>query len=246
MSVPALSVVLPAYEEAANLARLLPALQATLGGLGIGYEILVVDTPVPRDATEAVCARHNAIYIPRRGGELYGHAVRTGIADAKGTHVIFMDSDGSHNPAFLPKLWAQRDTADLVIASRYIPGGHTENPAVLIAMSLAVNIVFRLVLGLKCADVSNSLRLYHADQIKPLALECDHFDIVEEILVKLAYSKPDFMIAEIPFTFEKRQDGKTKRKLAAFALGYASTLRRLHKMKREVQAQKRAAARKAA
>ena len=237
---------MPAYEEAANLDRLLPALHIALGGLGICYELLVVDTPTPRDDTKAICVRHRAVYIPRRGGELYGHAVRTGIEAAKGAHIIFMDADGSHNPAFLPRLWARRATADLVIASRYIPGGHTENPAVLIAMSLAVNIVFRLVLGLKCADVSNSLRLYHADQLKPLALECDHFDIVEEILVKLAYSRPGFAIAEIPFTFEKRQDGRTKRNLIAFALGYAATLRRLHKMKRVIQAQKRAQARRAA
>jgi dolichol-phosphate mannosyltransferase len=45
-----------------------------------------------------------------------------------------------------------------------------------------VNVVFRSVLGLKCADVSNSFRLYRGDELRGLQLECDNFDIVEEIL----------------------------------------------------------------
>jgi dolichol-phosphate mannosyltransferase len=234
-----LSVVLPAYEEADNLDRLLPQLHAALGGLGMVYEILVIDTPEERDATREVCARHAASYIPRKGGGLYGHAVRTGIERAAGSFVIFMDADGSHNPGFLPKLWERREAADLVIASRYVAGGGTENPLILIAMSLAVNVVFRVVLGLKCADVSNSLRLYRGAQLKKLKLECNHFDIVEEILVKLAFSRPRFVLKEVPFTFEKRQAGKTKRKLVAFAVGYINTLVRLYKIKRAAARQAR-------
>jgi dolichol-phosphate mannosyltransferase len=232
----ALSILLPAYEEAENLDGLLPRINNVLSAAGIDYEILVVDAPARRDATQEVSARHAARYMPRTGGDLYGDAIRTGIAAARGEKLIVMDADGSHNPDFLPQLWARRNAADLVIASRYVIGGRTDNPKLLILLSLIVNLVFRIVLGLKCADVSNSFRLYQAEQVRGLTLECDNFDIVEELLVKLSYSKPAFTILEVPFTFEKRKAGKTKRKLLAFALSYIATLWRLHTMKRRVRA----------
>jgi dolichol-phosphate mannosyltransferase len=232
----ALSILLPAYEEAENLDWLLPQISRVLGAAGIAHEIVVVDAPTPRDDTQDVCIRHAALYVPRTGGNLYGDAIRTGIRVAKGERLIVMDADGSHNPEFLPQLWASRNDADLVIASRYVIGGRTDNPRLLILLSLAVNLVFRIVLGLKCADVSNSFRLYRAEPVRGLTLECNNFDIVEELLVKLSYSKPGFTILEIPFTFEKRQAGKTKRKLIAFAFSYVATLWRLHTMKRRVRA----------
>src|SRR5205085_7298845 len=129
---------------------------------------------------------------------------------ARGRWVLVMDGDGSHNPLTVPELWQHRQDNDLVIASRYVRGGQTENPAILIFMSQIVNVVFRLALRLKCLDVSNSFRLYRGDDVRSLRLECNHFDIVEEILVKLAGLRPGFRIKEVPFTFERRKAGKTK------------------------------------
>jgi dolichol-phosphate mannosyltransferase len=232
---PELSIVLPAYQEADNLRQLLPVLHEVASSLTSSYEIIVVDTEQPLDDTRAICQESGALYVPRRGGSLYGHAIRTALEAATGRHVAFMDADGSHNPRFLPQLWAERDQADLVIASRYVRGGKTENPAILIFMSLMVNVVFRIVLGLKCYDVSNSFRLYQGDALRRLTLECDNFDIIEEILIKLSASRPDFRIKEVPFTFEKRKAGTTKRRLVAFALGYLATLARLARFKRQAR-----------
>ena len=61
------------------------------------------------------------------------------------------------------------------------------------------------------------------------------FDIVEEILVKLCFSRDGYTVKEIPSTFGQRKSGKTKRDLRAFALSYVSTLRRLHALKRSVE-----------
>jgi dolichol-phosphate mannosyltransferase len=230
--------VLPAYEEAANLEMLLPLLRQSATALGATWEILVIDTQQPRDSTPEVCRKNEVRYVPREQGPLYGHAIRTALREARGQWVIFMDADGSHNPAFLPSLWEHRESADLVIASRYIPGGKTENPAVLIFMSLMVNVVFRLALSLKCYDVSNSFRLYRGDDLRALQLICNHFDIVEEILVKLTVAQPGYRIKEVPFVFEKRKAGKTKRNLLLFALGYIATLVRLMKMKYEARSHK--------
>jgi len=233
-----LSIVLPAYEEAENLRLLLPALKAVAAALTPSHEILVVDASQPRDATPEVCAEHGVTYLPRRGGDYYGHAVRTGIADSRGRSVILMDADGSHNPTFLPQLWAHRETSDLVIASRYMPGGKTENPAILIFMSLVVNVVFRIVLGLRCFDVSNSFRLYRGDDVRALTLSCNNFDIVEEILVLLSFTHTHYRIQEVPFTFEERKAGKTKRKLLTFAMSYLAVLGRLYALRRRAEKQK--------
>lgn len=235
---PELSIVLPAYEEARNLDMLLPKLHAVVRDFAVPYEIVVVDAEEPRDDTPEVCRRHDAVYRSRSGGELYGHAIRTAQQVAHGRYLIFMDADGSHGPGFIPKLWENRAHADMVIASRYVPGGRTDNPAILIFMSQIVNVVFRFVLGLKCADVSNSFRLYQGDEFRRLTLECDNFDIVEEILVKLFFARPGYVLKEVPFVFEQRKAGKTKRKLVVFAIGYLGTLVRLHRLKRKAMSGK--------
>ena len=227
--------MLPAYEEALNLETLLPRLREVARGLTPDCEILVIDAASPRDDTPGVCGRNGVRCVPRRGGASYGDAVRTALEEARGEFVILMAADGSHNPGFLPELWRHRQDADLVIASRYVSGGRTENPAVLIFLSLIVNVVFRLVLGLSCHDVSNSFRLYRGDDLRSLRLKCGHFDIVEEILIKLVTLHPGYRLREVPTVFEKRKAGKTKRNLFTFALGYGITLLRLLKLKYETR-----------
>ena len=229
---PELTIALPAYEEAANLEQLLPAIRIVLDGLGVPYEILVADTESPRDETPDVCARHGVTYLSRVGGPLYSHAVRTALKASCGKWLIFMDADGSHSPEFIALLWNARAGADLVIASRYMAGGSTENPAILVFLSHLVNVIFRFTLGLHCADVSNSFRLYRGDDIRALRLECENFDIVEEILVTLCCVNSSYVVKEIPCVFRKRQAGKTKRNLATFAVSYLGTLVRLARLKR--------------
>jgi dolichol-phosphate mannosyltransferase len=226
-----LSVVLPAFEEAASLKLLLPKLRDVVHQLTLHSEILVIDAIESRDETPRICADLGIQYVPCRGHDSYGNAVRTGFDVARGRWIVMMDADGSHDPKFLPRLWEQRNQYDLVIASRYVPGGQTENPAILIFMSHIVNVIFRLALNLKCYDVSNSFRLYRGEQVRALPLQCDHFDIVEEILVKLAGTQPGLRIKEVPFTFEKRKAGRTKRRLFLFALGYWGTLWRLRRFR---------------
>ena len=182
-----------------------PRCTRCLAALGATYEIIVVDTRTPRDDTPLVCARWGVRYLRRDGGDLYSHAIRTALTASRGRFVIIMDADGSHGPSFIPLLWAERDVADLVIASRYVPGGRTENPRILIWLSRAVNLVFRFTLAVPCADVSNSFRLYRGADVRALSLECENFDVVEEILVKLVFTHPGYRLKEVPFTFERRK-----------------------------------------
>ena len=61
---------------------------------------------------------------------------------SRGEFVVFMDADGSHNPKHIAKLWPYRNEYDVVVGSRYVDGGTTENPAILIFMSWVVNVTF--------------------------------------------------------------------------------------------------------
>jgi dolichol-phosphate mannosyltransferase len=234
-SSPILSIVLPAYEEAANLGKLLPELHGVARMLTSEYEILVIDSAEPRDATPEVCRKNGVRHIPRTGGSFYGSAVCTGFRQSTGRYVVMMDADGSHHPNFIAELWPHREKYDLVIASRYVRGGQTENPPGLIFLSLLVNLTFRLVLNLPCHDVSNSFRLYRGDEVRALQLECVNFDIVEEILVKLNRQGDSFRVKEVPFTFEKRKEGKTKRNLITFAISFVVTLYKLRRMSRPIR-----------
>jgi dolichol-phosphate mannosyltransferase len=219
--------VLPSYNEEENLRLLVPRIRQACAALADAHEIIVVDTVAPMDGTPELCAEEGIVYLNRSGGNSYGDAIRTGIAAAKGQSVIFMDADGSHPPHFLSDLYERRDEADIVVASRYVEGGFTENATVLVWMSWIVNIGYRLVLGLKCKDVSNSFKLYPGAALKALELRCNNFDIVEEILYKMVKANPRFRIAEVPFSFKKRMFGQTKRNLFAFIFSYLVTLFRL-------------------
>ncbi|GFE58134.1 glycosyltransferase [Geobacter sp. AOG1] len=222
-----LSVVLPSYLEEENLRLILPRLHDVLEKLTDAYEILVVDTMTPLDNTVDVCLQNSVRYINREGGNSFGDAVRTGIAQARGKYLLFMDADGSHPPEFIPNLYRHVGDHDVVIASRYVKGGYTENPWVLVYMSRVLNLIYSVVLNLKCKDVSNSFKIYRGELLRPLKLYCDNFDIVEELLYKLSKQNKGISIREVPFSFKKRMFGKTKRSLFVFIVSYLFTLLKL-------------------
>ncbi|HBA61035.1 MAG TPA: glycosyl transferase family 2 [Elusimicrobia bacterium] len=222
-----LSIVLPAYRERDNLALLLPEIKRVAAELTGAFEILVVDSFQPLDETAALCRGLGVRCVNRRGSDAYGDAVRTGISEAAGTYVVFMDADGSHAPAFLAELWQARESADVVVASRYVDGGRTDNSLALVLMSRTLNIIYSLVLGIPCNDISNSFKLYRGELLKGLALTTENFDIVEEIFYKLVKKVPGLRIKELPFRFEKRKHGETKRNLIVFMLSFLTTLIRL-------------------
>ena len=224
-----LSVVLPAYLEAESLRDILPGIKAGALALTLSCEVLIVDTQQRMDDTDLICEANGVRHINRRGGNQFGDAVRTGIAEARGRYILFMDADGSHSPTYFASMWAKRDTFDITIGSRYTEGGHTENPAILIFMSYIVNLTFRVAFNIHAKDVTNSFRLYRAEVLHPLKLDSNDFDILEEILIKAVSGKFPATIGEVPVTFGRRKAGESKRKLVQFAFGYLKTLRKLRK-----------------
>ena len=222
-----LSITIAAYREAENLALMLPSIKTAAAALTPSFEVLVVDTEQPMDDTAAICAANGVRHVHRTGGNSYGDATRTIIAQARGAYMLNMDADGSHSPEYFAAMWAQRERFDITIGSRYAPGGHTENPAILIGMSYIVNLTFRVAFSISAKDVTNSFRLYRRDVLTSLRLESNDFDILEEILIRSVVRKPPARIGEVPVTFARRKAGESKRKLVQFAFGYLKTLKRL-------------------
>ncbi len=147
-----------------------------------------------------------------------------------------MDADGSHSPEFIRELWEKRHNADVVIASRYVAGGHTDNPGLLVGMSRILNRIFRFIVGFPVLDVSNSFRLYRGDLLRSLRLTYRHFDILEEILAKLLWQgRTPATVLEIPYHFERRLAGKSKRNLLVFGLHFCIAAVRLYGMRRRLK-----------
>ena len=228
-----ISLILPSYNEAKSLELLLPEIINSLNKLNEKYEIIVVDTVEPTDDTEQVCKFNNVTYLRRTGGNLYGDAIRTGIKKAACDYIAVMDADGSHKAEDLLKLCKVTPGSDIVIGSRYIDGGQTENGAILKLMSFVLNLSFRILFGLKVKDTSNSFRIYDAEKLKSLHLECNNFDIVEEILIRLKTKYVDIKIKEVPVHFNKRTAGKSKRDLSSFIPSYVRTIYMLKKYKKQ-------------
>ena len=222
-----LSIVIPAYLEEENLRVLLPRLIASVDELNIAYEVLVVDGVNSKDKTCDVCKEFGVRYMVQEGGNHYGDAVRTGIRKVTGEYLLFMDADGSHEPEFINKVYEARNGYDIVIASRYVAGGGTNNKGASIIMSWAVNFTYSFLFSLHCKDVSNSFKLYRRSLFGPITLKSDHFDVIQEILIKMKRTKKDLSIHEIPYHLQERMYGDTKRNLFVFAVSYIQTLVRL-------------------
>ena len=207
-----LSVVIPSFKEHQNLKILIPQIIKILKKK-ISYEVLIIDE-INKDLKTFNITKinKNIKYLNRRTNNDYGNAVRLGIEKSTGKYILFMDADFSHLPSFIPKLYSHK-LNDIVIASRYIDGGNSDNNFFLKFLSRVLNFFYGIVLGLHLKDISNSFKLYNAKKLKKLKLKCNHFDIIEEIIFKFRVNNKRSIFKEIPYHFRERKYGKTKRNL---------------------------------
>jgi dolichol-phosphate mannosyltransferase len=232
-----LSITLPAYREAETLRHLLPRIRAAAGRLTADYEIVVVDALRPVDDTQKVCADCGVRHVFRTNGDSFGDAIRTAIRESRGRFVMIMDADGSHNPDDFERLWCRRHEGDIIIGSRYTAGGRTKVHAGLTLQSQILNVTCRWALGLQIRDMSNNFRLYRGEQLRALSLMSTNFEILQEILARLAWGPAQARILEVPITFEKRNAGESKRNLSAFIISYLRSIRNLRRFRAAARAQ---------
>jgi dolichol-phosphate mannosyltransferase len=132
--------------------------------------------------------------------------------DSDADLVCQMDADLSHDPKFLPALMNATATVDLVIGSRYVPGGHVENwPLHRVMLSGFANRYIRSVTGLRVRDCTSGYRCWRREVLASLPIDrvaSEGYAFLVEILFVTA--EHGYRIAEVTITFVERQQGTSK------------------------------------
>ena len=229
-SPPELAVVIPALNEQANLELLLPALRDTLDELGVPHEIVVVDGG-SQDGTILVAGRRGALVVSQQEPG-YGAALLAGFGATTAAYIVTMDADLSHRPVFLQEFWKHRREAELLIASRYVPGGRADMGRVRRLMSRILNRTYRRLLSLNIRDLSSGFRMYRRDALNGLTLVARDFDALEEILVRV--HAQGWRIREVPFHYMTRGSGRSHARLMLFGWALLKTLVRMWRLRNSV------------
>jgi dolichol-phosphate mannosyltransferase len=209
-------VIVPTYNEKANLPRLLDKILQLDGD----YGILVVDDLSP-DGTGAIADQYKLRFpgrvevLHRSGPRGLGNAYREGISHGLTTSAALicqMDADLSHDPAYLPDLVAGAQTNDLVIGSRYLNGISVVNwPLQRLALSTAANRYIRSVTRVPVRDCTSGFRCWRRDALAEVHrrnLSSNGYAFIVEMLVAAHYS--GLKIGEVPIVFVERREGVSK------------------------------------
>lgn len=208
-------VTLCTYNEFENLSRLIPEIHEQ-----VPYaDVLVIDDNSPdgtgRLADEMGAADERVLVLHRPEKQGLGVATVAGFQfgiERGYDRIVNMDADFSHPPRFLPALLAQAEASDVVIGSRYVPGGEVEGWGWgRHFMSRSINLYARLMLGLKTKDNSGSYRCYRVSMLQKASLEnvrAKGYAIQEEILYLCLRAGSTF--TEVPIRFEERRYGSSK------------------------------------
>ncbi|MBI2186671.1 MAG: polyprenol monophosphomannose synthase [Acidobacteria bacterium] len=208
-------VIVPTYNERDNLPPLAGALLRVPD-----LRVLVVDDGSP-DGTGEVAdrlareSRGRLSVLHRTGARGLGRSYIAGIRHALATDattICQMDGDLSHDPADVPRLLERMADADLVIGSRYVPGGRIENwPRRRLALSSFANRYVRAITGLRIKDCTSGFRCWRREAVERLPLDrvtSDGYAFLVELVWEAASA--GCRVAEVPITFVERRHGASK------------------------------------
>jgi dolichol-phosphate mannosyltransferase len=207
-------VCLPTYDEAENIGPITAAILAA-GPV----DILVIDDNSP-DGTgriaDEIAAREPRVHVlHRKGKEGLGKAYIAGFGWALGRDydlVLEMDADFSHNPRYLRGMLAAARDAELVLGSRYVPGGGTVNWGLgRKILSRGGSLYARTILGLGVRDLTGGFKCFRREVLEQIELEtveCSGYAFQIELTYRA--HRRGFRIAEIPIVFEDRRVGASK------------------------------------
>ena len=210
------SVCLPTYNERENLEPMLRALGVVLGE---DDRVLVIDDNSP-DGTGELADRLagelgfvDVLHRPRKEG--LGPAYLAGFRralDAGAELIVEIDCDFSHDPADVPRLVAAAEDADLVLGSRYVPGGGVENwGPVRRAISAGGSIYARLVLGVPVRDLTGGFKCFRRAVLEAIPLdEVRSRGYAFQIELTYRALRKGFRVREVPIRFSDRVVGGSK------------------------------------
>jgi len=214
-------LVIPTYNEADNVGPIVRAAAAELARAAPdGHRILVVDDNSPdgtgalADALAAELDVVEVLHRPEKDG--LGHAYLAGFerALAAGAELVMeMDADFSHDPAYLPELLAAVEGgADLVLGSRYVPGGGTRNWGLLRRLiSRGGGFYARLILGVRINDLTGGFKCIRRSVLEAIDLPSVRAEgYVFQIEVTYRAILAGFEVVEVPIVFTDRTMGTSK------------------------------------
>ena len=211
-------IIIPTYNEKENLGPLLEAIYEIRPDI----HVLVVDDNSP-DGTGQLVAEwadspqyEGRLFLLRRAGKLgLGTAYIAGFRWALARsyrRILEMDADFSHNPRYLPDLLAAAEEADLVLGSRYVPGGGVKNWGFWRRfLSRGGSLYARVLLGLPYQDLTGGFKCFRREVLETLdlgAVRSNGYSFQIELTYR-AHCK-GFKIKEVPIIFEDREVGKSK------------------------------------
>jgi dolichol-phosphate mannosyltransferase len=213
-------LIIPTYNESENLERIVSAAGVQLDRVAPGeHRVLVVDDNSP-DGTgviaDALAAAHPWLEVLHRPGKSgLGQAYLAGFAralDAGAKLVIEMDADFSHDPAYLPELIGAAEHADLVLGSRYVPGGGVRDWGLLRRMiSRGGGLYARVILGVEVRDLTGGFKCIRREVLEAIDLPSVRAEgYVFQIEVTYRAILAGFTVREIPIVFSDRRVGSSK------------------------------------
>lgn len=208
-------VIIPTYNEAENIKPIVSRVRAAVPEA----DILVADDNSP-DGTgklvDEIAATDDQVHVLHRKGKeglgaAYLAGFRWGIDHDYGV-LVEMDADGSHQPEELPRLLTALKGADLVLGSRWVPGGRVVNwPKSREMISRGGSTYSRLMLGLQTRDVTGGYRAFRTETLQGIGLEevasqgyCFQVDLARRAI------EAGLHVVEVPITFVDREVGDSK------------------------------------
>ena len=214
-------VIVPTYNEAASIERLLRSVAAVLAEAAPGeHRILVVDDGSPDgtgDIADRLAAELSAVEVLHRSERQgLGPAYLAGFAhalQAGATHVMEMDSDFSHDPGDLARLLAAvREGADLALGSRYVPGGAVADWSLLRRIvSRGGSLYARAVLSVDVEDLTGGFKCFRREVLEAIDLSTVRsFGYAFQVELTYRAVQAGFGVVEVPITFRNRVRGTSK------------------------------------
>lgn len=206
--------IIPTYNELENIEGIVDRVLALRRS-----DVLIVDDSSPDgtgDLADRLASTHPAVHVLHRTTkDGLGRAYLAGFAwgRARGYDVLVeMDADGSHQPEALPTMLDQLDSADIVLGSRWVPGGRVVNwPLHRKILSMGGNVYARLALGISVRDATGGYRAYRSSALDSIGLDgvasqgyCFQLDLLWRGLER------GLRVVEVPITFVEREHGVSK------------------------------------
>jgi len=209
-------LVLPTYNDAGNIEAFV---EAVLAKLPESARVLIVDDNSPDgtgELADRLAAAHERVAVlhrPRKEGlgPAYIAGFERALAEGAG-YVLEMDSDFSHDPAYLPRLLEAGARADLAIGSRYVPGGGVGDwGAVRRAISRGGSAYARLVLGLRVRDLTGGFKCFRREVLEAIDLgSIRSRGYAFQVEMTYRAIERGFEVVEVPIVFRERRAGASK------------------------------------